>query len=916
MRRSTTLFVLLLLLCVTRLHAAFGGPDAYGYTWKDSNEPGGPTTALFPVTAAHTLLSGLGDDNSIGMFNINWNFHYYWGDYNQIKVGSNGWLAFTNVSNIASCFPGIPIQGGAGDLYIAPLMSDLTFSSSFPAFPNPGQAYYWSNNKDSLFITYQNVPFWQNGTPDWIVSNTFQIFLNGNDSSITFRYGAMNTSFNNTAACNDIVIGIENQTGAVGLQCFTETLPPSNYAIKFKYPTTVLLSIRDITPNWNQNTENAGEFFPTGLIPALRSNIKNAGNTDVTTSIGVVGRLKNLGLTTVYTSTQSLPSMLASDDTTMLFTPQAVINTPGQYFWEVTTTNSQDINPVNDIKASEVNMVNLSGATAQLTYSTGGVNTGSIGWNGGALDDGAGVFMIPPVYPVTISSIEYFIASNAGASLIAAIYDDNGPGGAPGTLLWTTTVPAANVTSAAWNVVNVPVPVTITSGGYYVAWLMGGPNIFIGTETNGPISRRSYEILSGAWSLYRDNSLQDFLIRVNVSGYPCALTSGFTSSSSATVASFSNASVGATSYLWNFGNGQTSTALSPTHTYASVGTYNVCLIATSACGSDTTCQTITVSCAPPVAAYSYTTTGTTAQFTNQTPAPVNSWTWSFGDGTPNSTQQNPSHTYAAQGTYQVCLITSGPCGADTVCQQVVVCILPNTSFLNSPAGLSVSFTNLTSGATSFLWTFGDGQTSTQQSPAHTYASAGAYTVCLIATNSCSSDTFCSLINLCAPPAPAFTFTANQLAVTFNNTTSGATVYNWSFGDGGFSTQPNPAHNYANPGAYTVCLIATNSCGVDTFCQTVNVSLIGIQDPGAALLLQVWPNPTEGALAVQVQFAGQPSTLGLRIIDLAGRLILTETVLQPNASQRLSLDLSALPAGIYQLEADADGQVARTRIVVQ
>lgn len=915
MRRRVTLSVLLLLLCILRLHAASGGPDAYGYTWKDSNEPGGPTTALFPVTASHTLLSGLGDDNSIGMFNMNWNFHYYWGDFNQVKVGSNGWLSFSNVSNIASCFPSIPTAGGAGDLFIAPLMSDLTFSSSFPAFPNPGQVYYWSNMKDSLFITYVNVPFWQNGTPDWTGSNTFQVFLSGLDSSITFRYGAMNTAFNNTAACNDIVIGIENQTGGIGLQCFTETLPASNYAIKFKYPSTVLLSIRDITPNWNQNTGSAGVFFPTGLIPALQANIKNAGNTDVNTPISVVGRLKNLSLTTIYTSNQSLPSLVANDDTTMLFTPQAVVNTPGQYFWEVTTTNAQDINTVNDVRSSEVNMVNLSGATATLTYCTGGANTGSIGWNGGALDDGAGVYQEPPVYPVTLSSIEYFIASNAGADMIAAIYDDNGPNGSPGTLLWTTTVPAANVLSGAWNTVTVTTPVTITSGGYYVAWLMGAPNIFIGTETSGPISRRSYEILSGAWSLYRDNSLQDFLIRVNIAGYPCALTSGFNAATSGPTANFTNASVGATSYLWDLGDGQTSTALSPAHTYASVGTYNVCLIATSACGSDTTCQTITVSCPTPVAAFTTSSTGTTVQFTNQTPAPVNAWSWTFGDGG-SSTQQNPAHTYAAQGTYQVCLITSGPCGSDTVCQQIVVCILPNTSFLQNATGLSVNFTNLTSGATSFQWIFGDGQTSSLQNPTHTYPQAGAYTVCLVASNSCSSDTFCTLINLCAPPSTAFTFTANQLQVTFNNTTSGATSYSWSFGDGNLDTQQNPTHTYAVPGAYTVCLTATNACGTDTTCSTVNVTVIGVQDPRSAVQLEAWPNPTEGQLALQVSLPADINQLRLRIVDLAGRLVRSESIAQPGSSQRLDLDLSALPAGIYQLEADADGQVARTRIVVQ
>lgn len=915
MKRSFTLVLTLLLLFTLKLFGASGGPDAYGYVWRDSNEPNGPVPNWIPLNANFVQVTGLADDNSAGMFNMNWDFHFYWGDYNTFKVGSNGWISLANVPNVAHCFPTIPTQGGAGDLLIAPLMSDLTFISSFPNLPNVGQVWYWTNDKDTLVVSYLNAPWWQTGTPDWYGSNSFQILLNGQDSSITFTYQNMNGSFTNNLGCaTDIVIGIENQTGAVGLQCFTEVVPPSNYAIKFNYPPNVLLSVPDVAPFWNQNVGNAGEFFPTGLIPGLKSNIKNVGNTDVLTNIALTGRLRNLAFTSIYTSNQSLPSLIAGDDSLVVFTPQANVTQAGQYYWEVSLTNSSDINPANNTKTSEVNMVNLLGPTAQLTYSTGGASTGSIGWNGGGQDDGVGVYMIPPVYPMSIASLEYYVASNVGESMIAAVYDDDGPNGNAGTLLWSDTIPAAQIVSGGWNTVTLPAPLSVTSGGFYVAWFMGGPNIFLGYEAAGPISLRSYEILGGAWAGYRDNVLHDFLIRVNITNYPCAITSTFTETSSATTVQFTNGSTGGTSYLWDFGDGNTSTAVSPTHTFGSVGSYNVCLIATNSCGSDTACQIVSVSCAPPVANFTNTNTGVTAQFTDQTSGPITSWLWNFGNGQ-TSTAQNPTHTYASQGTYNVCLIASGPCGADTICQSVTVCILPTPNYVHSSTGVHASFTNLTSGATSVSWSFGDGTVSSLQNPTHSFPGAGVYLVCLYASNACSADTLCNLITICAPPAPAFTSTSNQLVATFTDQTVGnPTSYLWQFGDGNTSTVQNPTHTYTAPGTYNVCLIVTDSCASDTACNSVTITVVGLSDGLPGFIAKAWPNPTTGDLVAEATLPLPVDALRFRLLDLTGRILASQLLEQTSGTATVRFDLHMLPAGLYQLELDADGHRAHIPVI--
>jgi PKD repeat protein len=224
---------------------------------------------------------------------------------------------------------------------------------------------------------------------------------------------------------------------------------------------------------------------------------------------------------------------------------------------------------------------------------------------------------------------------------------------------------------------------------------------------------------------------------------------GFSSNAIGFALSFTNTSTGAyTSYAWDFGDGNSSTDMNPSHTYAGPGTYQVCLIAGNQCGSDTICQTLNITCAPANASWSYLSSTLTASFTDMTAGNPTAWAWDFGDGN-TSTVQNPTHTYAAGGTYNVCLTTTDSCGSDSTCLPVVVCQLPVAAFTHTFPGLpgDVDFTDASTGGTSWLWDFGDGGTSTVQNPTHTYAFAGTYTVCLTTTDACGSDTACNSITV-------------------------------------------------------------------------------------------------------------------------------------------------------------------------
>jgi gliding motility-associated-like protein len=221
-------------------------------------------------------------------------------------------------------------------------------------------------------------------------------------------------------------------------------------------------------------------------------------------------------------------------------------------------------------------------------------------------------------------------------------------------------------------------------------------------------------------------------------------------------------------------------------------------------------------------------------FTDQSTGTPSSWLWNLGNGT-SSTLQNPSTTYITPGTYTVTLTVSNGSSSNTQTSTnyITVIATPVINFIGSdtttlcPPAL-VSFTNLTvpgtSGTISWLWDFGDGSTSTQTNPAHTYASPGNFNVTLSATNGAGCPmlfTKPQYIHIAAKPAANFTAPAtgscsSPFTANFTNTTSGGisggVTYQWSFGDGGTSTSTNPNHTYTTPGAYTVTLIATNASG--------------------------------------------------------------------------------------------------------
>ncbi|WP_141241588.1 PKD domain-containing protein, partial [Methanosarcina spelaei] len=208
-----------------------------------------------------------------------------------------------------------------------------------------------------------------------------------------------------------------------------------------------------------------------------------------------------------------------------------------------------------------------------------------------------------------------------------------------------------------------------------------------------------------------------------------------------------------TSWVWDFDNNGhiDSTKQNPTYKYSKAGIYTVKLTVTNAAGSNTVTKAdyITVT-AKPVSAFSASTTSGKAplnvKFTDKSTGTPTKWKWNFGDGK-TSTQQNPTHKYSKAGIYTVKLTVTNAAGSNTVTKSnyITVTAKPVSAFSASPTSgkvpLNVKFTDKSTGSpTKWKWNFGDGTTSTQQSPTHKYCKAGKYTVTLTVTNTVGSNT--------------------------------------------------------------------------------------------------------------------------------------------------------------------------------
>lgn len=317
-------------------------------------------------------------------------------------------------------------------------------------------------------------------------------------------------------------------------------------------------------------------------------------------------------------------------------------------------------------------------------------------------------------------------------------------------------------------------------------------------------------------------------------------------------------------FIWHFGDGSpdvTTDIPSTQHIFSSLGNFRVRLISIDSltCNiADTAFLTIRVR--DDKADISFTSLklqpcdSLKYQFTNTSVAPVTkpfgpaSFEWSFGDGTTLiSNAPTVVHSFPASGTYNVALrlVDTGYCNSpDSATLQLRIAANVKAQFETPAAGCApyaAVFNNTSLAGQQFFWDFGDGTTSTDVNPVHTYNFVDTYTIKLIVVDqqTCNiTDSTQQTIIVSAKPTAGFTFgpkpPQENTPTEFTNFSFGANLYKWTFGDGDSLITANRdtliKHIYNTTGTFNVCLVAFNQFGcTDTLCQVVQSIIVPLID---------------------------------------------------------------------------------------
>jgi len=510
MKRALTLLISLISFSA---FAGSGGPDDYGYTWKDSNDPDGPAYNWIDITQFFnaTEVKLLGDDNSRGPFDMNFNFHYYWYDVNQFWVGSNGYILFQD-GQIASPFPQCPNSSLPNDV-LGICMNDLTFLGD----GNPADCWYWVNNsEDTLIVSWINVPFFDTGYPGYIGSNTFQIILSAVDSSITYVYNAVDPTSPYSGASS---VGMENYSGNMGLHWpsgITYQTPPSNFAIKYYYPNPPSsTSVTDAAMVYNDNPGTGAVFITANGNPYTLTGLVKNYSTYTVDPFNVQCKVFDPSGQLIIDGGQYTDTLQSAESELLTFSNQLQASDSGSYRFITNTQLPGDpFGSTNNAQIMEIDAIDSTQNSMWMGYDNGVTNNyTSINWVGG--QGGLGDYFKPPFYPVQITQLHYFCASSGAFS--GRVFDDDGIQGLPYSILDSVYVPTSAF--GAWTTVDLTTPIIITDGAFYVSWDMQSTSVALGCLLTQPFSNRCFEIFQNIWGIFRYRQTEDPMIAVTIQKY-------------------------------------------------------------------------------------------------------------------------------------------------------------------------------------------------------------------------------------------------------------------------------------------------------------------------------------------------------------------------------------------------------------
>jgi PKD repeat protein/Cu/Zn superoxide dismutase len=359
------------------------------------------------------------------------------------------------------------------------------------------------------------------------------------------------------------------------------------------------------------------------------------------------------------------------------------------------------------------------------------------------------------------------------------------------------------------------------------------------------------------------------------------------------IVQFSNLSIDGNEFLWDFGDGNSSTLENPVHTYSAPGAYNVSLqVIDSVSGLDSTFVWPNLIEVFDVASSQITIDGNDSICDGQTTeliAEANfDYLWNTG-------QTGQSIVTDSTGAYWVTItnpnFSACVTNSDTVMVNVFAMPNPQLTALPSDSICDGEVVQI-SAESNYLYAWNTNET-TQEI---TVNSAGTYWATLFNPDYTACAVQSDTVNITIKPLPIadFDLTQNDYEVDFLDQSQFADSHWWNFGDGNTSSLPSPSHTYSSADLFEAILIVENSCGTDTAFQVIDLTYLSVEEMKDKYQLSVHPNPSNGVfyLTVDQERLQQQFTL----LDSQGRIV-AKGVLQDLVTQ---LDLTAQQSGVYML----------------
>jgi len=481
-------------------------PDSFGYTWVDNDNGGSPVYRWVDISQIGIDVQGLQDDNVVGPFPIGFDFPYYWYTVNRFWLGSNGYISFSSNALYAQQFAVIPSPSQPNDL-VAPLAGDLDFTIQSS---NP-HCYYYTNNVDSMVVSWVNVREWDRPTS----LHTFQLILTKNDSALTFQYGVQIGNFDNQGGTPTYSsqIGIEDLLGRNGLNYMSnwapaDRRPHDGLVIRF-HATPRPFNFTDVGVKGSMNAGSQGVFCQINRPFTPKALIKNYGTVNVG-PFQVNCTIKK-GFLNFYNKTITLADSLRRGNEVWAVFPDTIPDssaTGSDLYSVIFRTMLTDQYSPNNRDTCEMRSFRFPGAVIGYVSDT---IENFVSWQGGG-GGWANEFELP--VPVLITHMQNAIMSNGTSPYYLYVLGADANGDPDlSNILWADTVQRADT---AWMQFQIAPPIRMPANTkFFVSMLSGGVGNYQGVDQVGPYSYRGWEYTT-SYATSRDRDSQDAALRVVV----------------------------------------------------------------------------------------------------------------------------------------------------------------------------------------------------------------------------------------------------------------------------------------------------------------------------------------------------------------------------------------------------------------